>query len=205
MAIQIICGDAAEVNGAADLLFTDPPFEMPGARLADILLRYQTDHLVLITSMRQLLGTLPHMGDAWTLAFDFVLDTVAPKKSKSHRQPHYTHATGVYLRRGPSVFDRRRRMRSDTFDANGYWPTILRAPRERMQDFGQSKNQQAVIDLLGSFNIKSVLDPFAGSFTTALAAAELGIDCIAIEIDAARCKHGRTLLRFVGAPMESAE
>ena len=38
-----------------------------------------------------------------------------------------------------------------------------------------------VNDLIGSFDIKSVLDPFAGSGTTAYACAEHGIDAYCIE------------------------
>lgn len=197
MAIQIIQGDAARMNGRADLIFTDPPFDIPGARLARILQRYSTAHIVLIVSMRQILDLVPCM-EGWTLGFDFVLDTVTPKKSMSASQPNYTHATGVYLRRAPSIFDRRRRQRSDTFDANGYWPTVIRAPRQKMQEFGQAKNEDAVLDLLGSFNASSVIDPFAGSFTTALAAARLDLDCLTIEIDPGRVDQGVQLLEFFG-------
>lgn len=201
MAIQIIHGDAATLSASADLLFTDPPFDLSGKRLAEIVARYDVPHIVLITSMRQAISFIEMLGSEWTLGFDFVLDAVVPKHSKSRHQPHYTHATGLYLRKEPSVFDRKRRPRSDTFDGKGYWPTILRAPRQKMGEFGQAKNEQAVLDLLGSFAVESVIDPFAGSFTTALASAELDLDCTAIEIDEQRCHAAYKLLRFMGASL----
>lgn len=87
---------------------------------------------------------------AWELNFDFVLDAVIPKKSKSIHQPNYTHATGVYLTRNnpKSLFSRKLRQRSDTFDNNGYWPSIIRAPRERLESHGMAKNQKAIEDIL---------------------------------------------------------
>ncbi|PQQ33669.1 hypothetical protein C6H68_25445 [Photorhabdus luminescens] len=74
-----------------------------------------------------------------------------------------------------SLFNRKLRQRSDVFEANGYWPTIFHAPRERMQEHGMAKNIDTITDLLGSFGISSVADLFAGSGTTAMAAFELDL------------------------------
>ena len=198
----IVCADAESYRARADLILTDPPFDLRGRDLAAILDRYDSRHLVLITSMRQLLE-LMHASD-WELAFDFVLDSVQPKESKSVHQPHYTHSTGVYLRRpgAPSIFDRKRRQRSDVFEANGYWPTVIRAPRERAQQHGHAKSTTAITDILGAFDAESVVDPFAGSFTTLIAAAEIGIDAIGIERDRRRCDHAAKSLRFAGVEIE---
>ena len=198
MALKIIEGDAREHSGSADILFTDPPFDMTGKALASILARYRSEHLVLITSMRQLLEFVA--ATDWQLAFDFVLDAVQPKESKAVHQPHYTHQTGVYLRKpgARSIFDRKRRARSDLFEDNGYWPTVIRAPRERGGVHGQAKSVQAVTDILGSFRADSVIDPFAGSFTTLLAAADIGIDAVGIERVPSLCAQARKSLRFLG-------
>lgn len=197
MAIELIHGDAAEHSVAADIMLTDPPFDMSGQQLAGIVARYDCNHVVLISTMRQAIDFIVESG--FVLAFDFVLDTAAPKKSKSVRQPHYTHCTGVYLHKPgvKSVFDRKRRQRSDVYESNGYWPTIIRAPRERAQDHALAKNVAAITDILGSFDVRCVVDPFAGSGTTALAAFELGMDCVAIERDRAAFKSMRKNLRFV--------
>jgi hypothetical protein len=198
MAIDIRCADAAQSEGRADLIITDPPFDLPGDHLARILDRYQAPHLVLVTSMRQLMQLM--QASDWELAFDFVLDAVQPKESKASHQPHYTHQTGVYLRRPGvrSAFDRKQRQRSDVFEANGYWPTVIRAPRERAGQHGHAKNAQAWTDILGSFRVQSVMDPFAGSFTTAMAAAELDLDCLAIDRDPVHCARAKKALRFCG-------
>ncbi len=194
----LICGDAADYSIASDLIFTDPPFDMPGVKLAKILASYPAKHLVLITTMRQLLEFMPHTD--FRLAFDFVLDGVMPKQSKSRQQPHYTHQTGVYLTRpgAKSVFDRKRRQRSDVFEANGYWPTIFHAPRNKVQDHGHAKNHSAMTDILGSFGAESVMDMFAGSGSTAFAAHELAMPCTLIEKDPEIFAALKKSLRFVG-------
>ena len=179
----LIHGDAIDHGQSADLILTDPPFDLPGKQLARIITQYDAPHLVLITTMRQLLEFLPDTD--WRLNFDFVIDGVMPKQAKNLRQPHYIHQTGVYLTQPGvrSVFNRKRRQRSDTFEDNGYWPTIFHAPRDRTQEHGHAKNHAAVTDLLGSFDISSVIDPFAGSGTTAFSAWELELPCVTIEKD----------------------
>lgn len=179
----LIHGDAENHGRACDLILTDPPYDMPGAELARILGKFDAQHLVLLTTMRQLLDFMPRT--SWRLAFDFVWDGVMPKKSKSYAQPNYVHQTGVYLTKPGvrSAFDRRKRQRSDTFEANGYWPTIFRAPRDNVQEHGHAKNAQCITDLLGSFGVRNVCDPLAGSGATGIAAYDLGIPCTLIERD----------------------
>lgn len=175
--------DANAIITPCELILTDPPFDMSGDVLAGILNNIDCDHLVLITTMKQFVELIKC--SSWELSFDFVLDAVVPKKSKSIHQPNYTHATGVYLTRNKakSKFNRKLRQRSDTFDNNGYWPSILRAPRQRLQDHGMAKNEQAITDILGCFDVDHVYDPFAGSGTTGFSALELDIDCTLTEID----------------------
>lgn len=197
--IKIIHGDAGQHSIAADLIITDPPFDMPATQLAQILLNQRSDHVVLLTTMRQLLSVYPLLN--YALAFDFVLDSVAPKKSRNIHQPNYTHITGAYLTANgaASRFNRKKRQRSDVFENNGYWPTIFHAPRERMADHGMAKNADAFADIIGSFDISSVLDPFAGSGTTGIAAFELGVDCTLIEIEEKNFRTIKERFKFLGA------
>lgn len=204
--ITVIHGDAAGQLLTADMIMTDPPYDMAGAKLARIMGNYQADHLVLITTMRQLLEFVQAAPD-WRLSFDAVMDGVAPKKSRNYSTPNYVHQTVVYMTRNGarSVFDRRRRQRSDVFAASNYWPTILYAPRDGMQQHGMAKNLGAITDILAGFNVQSVVDPFGGSGTTALAAAELELDCIVVEIDQAAARQIVKQLRYVGAYTEMIE
>jgi hypothetical protein len=194
--IKLNKGNALDFKVTTDLIFTDPPFDMPATILNQILNNVECDHLVLITTMKQLFG-LVKISD-WVLSFDFVLDAVTPKKSKNIHQPNYTHSTGVYLVRNgaKSLFNRKKHQRSDTFDNNGYWPTVIRAPRERMQDHGMAKNEQAITDILGAFEIKHVYDPFCGSGTTGFAALSLDIDCELTELDQKHQTELTKKLRF---------
>jgi len=189
--------DAVNVREKCDVVMTDPPFDLPAAQLQAVLNNIESNHLILITTMRQLLE-LMRIAD-WQLSFDFVLDAVVPKKSMNVHQPHYTHATGVYLTRNgaKSLFNRKRRERSDTFDNKGYWPSIIRAPRERLSEHGMAKNQQAVVDILGSFDAESVYDPFAGSGTVGLAAWDLDMDFVLCEKDPDHFKLLQQQFRFL--------
>lgn len=196
--IKLIHGDALKHSVTADMILTDPPFDMSVSKLCNIILNQDSKHLLLITTMRQLLDLHPLLG--WKLSFDFVLDSVAPKKSNSKQQPNYTHNTGVYLHHPDvkSLFNRKLRQRSDVFEGNGYWPTIFHAPRERAQVHGMAKNTDAITDLLGSFDVQSVVDPFAGSGTTGIAAFELDIDCTLIELSETNCSTIRQTFSFFG-------
>lgn len=194
--ITIIHGDAENYGQPAELIFTDPPYDMPGKKLARILDQYDAPHLVLITTMAQLLEFAA--ATTWRLNFDFVIDGVVPKKSRNTQQPNYTHQTGVYMTRPgvKSSFSRKRRQRSDVFEGNGYWPTIFHAPRNQIHDLGYAKNQDMITDLLGSFDIENVIDPFAGSGTTGFAAFDLGIPATLVELDSDTFKLLKRNLRF---------
>lgn len=197
--VTIICGDAYEHGRSCGLIMTDPPYDMSGAELARIIGAFSTQHLVMLTTMRQLLEFMPLTN--WQLNFDFVWDGVMPKKSKSYMQPNYLHQTGVYMTKPgvKSAFDRRRRQRSDVFEGNGYWPTIFRAPRDNVQEHGHAKNAQALTDLLGSFDVPNVCDPFAGSGSLAVAAWDLDLPCTLIERDRDSFNRIKNIARFMGA------
>ena len=201
MQLKLIEGDAGRFSCSADLIFTDPPYEMGGSELARILERYDSSHLVLITTMRQLVDFLAVTD--WHLAFDFVLDGVAPKKSKANHQPNYLHQTGVYLTKPgeKSRFSRKLRQRSDVFVDNGYWPTIIRAPRDNSRH-GMGKNVDSITDILGSFDAESVIDPFAGGGSVGLAAFELDMDCTLIEMEHKNILSIQQLFKFMGGRMD---
>jgi len=195
--LKIINDDSSNYNYSTDLIFTDPPFDMSGKDLNRIMSNYKSDNLVLITSIKQLLEFSKYTN--YEFSFDFVLDAVQPKKSKSIHYPNYTHQNIVYFKKGKSVFNRKLRQRSDVFKNNGYWNTIFRAPRERGDILGMAKNTVAITDIIGSFDVKSVIDPFAGSLTTAIACYELNIDCICIEKNSDLLKKSIKQLDFIGA------
>ena len=126
--ITLINDDANNHSIAADMIVTDPPFEMSGQQLHDIISQYNAPNLLLICSLRQLVEFANLT--SYKMGFDFVLDLVAPKQSKSQRQPNYIHAQAVYFYKSKSVFNRKHGERSDVF-TKGYCPTIIRASRER--------------------------------------------------------------------------
>lgn len=178
--ITIINGNAADYSYSADMIFTDPPFDMSGKELHGIISNYDADHLLLVTVCRQYTEFCKLTN--YEFALDFVFDTVVPSKSHSRKQPHSCHNLVIYMRKKgvKTAFDRMLYRRRDVA-TKGYYPTIFRAPRDRLTEYGYAKNLQAITDLLGSFNVKSVIDPFAGTGTVAHACLELSRDCISIE------------------------
>ena len=199
MAVKIINDSAANVIAKADIIVTDPPFDMRGKQLVSEIAGINADHLLLLTSMRQLLEFTKESSE-WKFSFDIVLNQVTPKKSKSIRQPNYTHVNGVYMTRNKakSAFDRKRFQRSDCFDGKGYWPTIINAPRSASSEHSHSKNVQALTDIVGAFDVGTIIDPFAGGGTTALAAFEHDIDCTLVERDENHYNNLVANLRFMG-------
>jgi DNA modification methylase len=180
--ITLIHADSKKIKTSADLILTDPPYEMPGCDLDEIIANIESEHIVMLTTMRQLHQFLSSSN--WELNFDFVFDCVAPKKSMNFQQPNYLHQTGVYLTKPgvKSIFDRRQRPRSDVFEGNHYWPTIIKAPRASGQK-GYAKNEVAFTDLLGSFKAGKIVDPFAGHGTTGISCFTLDLECELIEKD----------------------
>lgn len=201
--VMLINDDAKNISAKADLILTDPPYNMDGRELAQIIDAIDCQHLVMLTTMQQLLEFYKY--SSYKLNFDFVINAVVPKQAKSIHAPNYTHQTGVYMTKGrvKTKFNRKLRQRSDNADANGYWPTIFRAPRDRMQEHGLAKNLNAITDLLGSFEgVEIVIDPFAGSGTAGLAAYELSIDSILVERDADYCRLMNEQFEFLGVSVE---
>lgn len=181
--IKLNNGNAKEFATSCDLIFTDPPFDMSGGDVNKVLNVIECNHIMLFTTMKQFIE-LMSVSD-WVLSFDIVLDAVVPKKSKNIRQPNYTHTNGFYLVRNNarSVFNRKARQRSDAFDNNGFFSTVIRAPRNKMQEFGMAKNETAMTDILGCFEALKIYDPFAGSGTTGFCCIELDKECEMTEID----------------------
>ena len=194
--ITLINDDASNHSLTADMIVTDPPFELSGQQIHEIISKYNAPSLLLICSLRQLIE-FASLTD-YKLGFDFVLDLVAPKQSKSQRQPNYIHAHAVYFYKSKSTFNRQHGERSDTF-TKGYCPTIIRANRERNGEHGMAKNEQAIQDMLSFFEINSVIDMFAGSGTTGLACYELKLDCTLIEKDIEHFEQMQQTFKFLGA------
>lgn len=174
--ISIINGDAFNIDiSPVDMLFTDPPFELPGAELQRLFSRISFRHLVLICSMHQALEYFK-AADGIEFGFDLVVSHITPKKSRSYHQPNMLHSNILYFRKKgvKSAFDRRRVERHDQYGATGYYPSIFHAPKTNLV-YQYQKNQSMINDVLGAFDVHSVCDPFAGSGTTGIAMAENGI------------------------------
>jgi DNA modification methylase len=67
-----------------------------------------------------------------------------------------------------------------------------------MKQLGYAKNTQALIDIIGCFDVKLIGDIFAGSGTTALAAFELDYDCVLVEREQKLCEQIQKQFKFFG-------
>lgn len=181
------CANSENIkNICIDLIFTDPPFNMSGEKLFNIFNNFQYKHLLLICTMRQCLEFYKKSNEL-DFCFDLVLDHSVPKKSRSYNTPNILHSCIVYFKKTDekSAFDRRLIKRCDHYSDdkdNYYYPSIFKAPKIDMK-YKYQKNQNMINDLVGSFNVKSVCDPFAGSGTVGLACLEHNKDCYLFEQD----------------------
>ncbi len=198
--IRLINGDAKEHGARFDMIFTDPPFDMSGQELLEVLDCYEYDHLVLIASLHQIIDFAKNVD--MDFGFDLVVSHVTPKKSKSYAQPNYLHSNVAYFKQKGvrSAFDRRRIERQDHYSdkATHYYPTIFHAPKNNLQ-YKYQKNQAMIDDLLGAFKVKTVCDMFAGSGTTGVAAITHDMDCTLIEQDADAFEIMQKTFRLLGA------
>ncbi|WP_424411271.1 DNA methyltransferase [Pasteurella sp. PK-2025] len=172
--MKLIHGDSSKVEiPAVDMVFTDPPFEMSGKDLLKVLNNFDYKHLVLICSMHQALDL--YKLSELDFSFQLVISHMTPTKNRSYQQPHIVHSNVMYFRKSgvKSAFDRRRVQRYDTYsdEKTAYFPSIFHAPKTDLV-YKYQKNQNMINDLVGSFDVESVLDPFAGSGTTLLACLE---------------------------------
>ncbi|WP_311949274.1 hypothetical protein [Halomonas piscis] len=198
--VTLMQGDARKAGGAFDMIFTDPPFDMPVSELAQVINRFECDHWFCIANIHLLMAIASGMPE-WEAKWDVVFDMVGPKKKANYLQPSYVHYNGVYLvRRGARTrFDRRSGQRSDVF-AKHHYPTILRAPRDsQFSQHSQAKNPEALANVLRGFDIDSFVDPFAGSGSAGIAAVDLGLNCTLIEKDPAAYADMAAVLKFLGA------
>ncbi len=197
MRINITHDNAKNITLQCDMIVTDPPFDMTGAEFLECIANIDSEHLLLTTTLRQY-TEIASKSD-WVLSFDTVLDHAVPKKSMSVHHPNYVHSHCVYLKKpgAKSLFDRKRRARTDTYDGNGYFPTIIKSPRNQLSQFGHAKNVEALINMVGCFNVQSICDPFAGAGTTGFAAFELNIDCDLVELDESRYQQLKQLFSFL--------
>lgn len=197
--ITLINDDAKKYGGSYDMIFTDPPFEMSGKELLEVLRCFDYQHLLLICSAHQMLDLykLSDLDFAWQMVLDFK----TPTKNRSYQLPHIHHANIAYFRKKgvKSAFDRRRVVRQDHYsdDSNHYYPSVFHAPKTDMQ-YKYQKNQAMIDDLIGAFDVQTVCDPFAGSGTTGFACMEHRKDCTLIEKDIDAFKIMRDTFKLLG-------
>lgn len=195
--IKLINGDAVDFSFKADMIFTDPPYDMPGKELATIINGYESNHLLMLCTLSQLLEFTKYSD--FKLSFDLVLDNVVPRQSKSIHMPHFVHSTIVYMikNKDKSKFFRNLGTREDAFNQK-YFPSIIVGARDSKRlEHGMGKNIQAMRDLLSYFKVDSIIDPFAGTGTTGIACKALNIDCILIEKDIQTFKKLEKIFKFM--------
>jgi len=186
----LMCCDSSSMTDAVaqdSMVMTDPPYELDGKQVAKII-EGLSDHVCLITSMRQCIDVLNALD--WKFHFDFVIDGKIPKSMMNRKCPYYVHQTGVYLSRdGSSYFsnDHSKGRRSDDKSNTGYWKTIIDSPRNTQAAHPHAKNLQGMIDVLAGFDVNNLFDPFAGSGTTLIAAERTERTATCFEIEPKYC------------------
>ena len=191
---RVMCGSATDASDVAALLagvtpqlvFTDPPYELATDDVLAALLLTGAQHFVVICTFLQ--AAEMYSRRALRFCFDFVLDCVLPKHMGNMHAPFYTHQNGVYfcVNGAETIFDCANAIgvRSDA----SYWATIIHSPRKTAGALHKhQKNAQAITEALCGFGATEVVDMFAGSGTTLIAAEQLKKVCYAMELSPAHC------------------
>lgn len=176
----LYCADSSTITATADIVFTDPPYELDATKVRDIICK-NSKHFVILCTFKQAADLYAFKSDL-DFRFDFVINAHIPKSFMNSKQPYYTHQTGVYFSSDKeTIFDCKnaKGLRSE----NAYWHTIVDAPRNTQDTHGHAKNIQGMCDVLSGFKFETIFDPFAGSGMTIIASEKMGKKSISCELD----------------------
>ena len=185
---RLMCGDSTNEDGVselmnnekADMVFTDPPYELKEKDLKESLLCNINDIVTLCTFKQALI-----LSKHFNFHFDFVFIANLPKSFMNQKQPYYLHQTGCYFTLdGNTSFNcaNAKGVRSD----KKYWSTVIDAPRD-ITKHGHGKSVKGIIECLSGWNKKGVYDPFLGSGSTLIACEKTNRKCFGMEIDPHYC------------------
>jgi 16S rRNA G966 N2-methylase RsmD len=190
---RLMCGDSTSADDVArlmdgekaDMVFTDPPYQLDIEDVNCALILSKVSHIVLICTFKQ--AAELYSLRSFDFRFDFVINAHIPKSFMNQKQPYYTHQTGVYFseKDADTIFDCNNAIgvRSE----KAYWHTIIDAPRNTQDKHGHAKNIQGLIDVLSGFTAKTVIDMFSGSGSTLIACEKTGRRCYGMELDEHYC------------------
>lgn len=187
----VMCNNSLIANFKYDedfICFTDPPYEMETSLIDKIFKNTNCKSFIIICSFRQAANIA--VNKDYNFHFDFVVNLKIPKSFMNRKQPYYTHANGIYISTDSQTMfscDYAKGRRSDSSSENGYWHTIIEAPRNTQAEHGHAKNVKGMCDILSGFNFKGIVDPFGGSGTTLMCAEHFNVPAIICELDPAYC------------------
>ncbi len=189
---RLVCGDSTDpavvsalmLDETADIVLTDPPYEMQHETLARALANQRAEHYVVICTFRQ--AAKLALADDIVFHFDFVLDAKVPKSFMNSRQPYFVHQNGIYISKNDStLFDCKHAQ--GKFSDGAYWPTIISAPRSTSAAHGHAKNVKALEAILSGFACEKVVDPFCGGGSVMAACENTHRRCFAFELIEEHC------------------
>lgn len=164
--------DAEEAK--ADLICTDPPYELPVAGL-DRIMRRHGQIAIVLASDRLAFG----FARLWDFRLDFIWRHRKARKIPSKNLPILFHAHCAVFCTEPGIKTGWQKPRRD-------FPSVIEIENEYedKEGCGYGKSAELFERMLSGFaSARIVCDPFAGSLVTILASERLDKTCIAFEVD----------------------
>jgi hypothetical protein len=170
----VICGDSSTLDIDADLVVTDPPYDVPAAGVSTILTRY-SDRAAVIGSATQLFG-LAACG--WVGRLEFIWLHGARSVPSANR-PIYMHTSiGVFTR---PPLESCGWSRPDPDFSSVLSPASGHLGYD--EDNSHGKSGWLVGQIIRGFTSSHIVDPFLGRGATLRGADSLGIASTGIEVD----------------------
>jgi len=190
---RLLCGDGTSVDDvdllikgeSACIVFTDPMYDDDPKPIAAIFETLKTKHILIMATFKQCVSFVNLTG--YKFRFDLVLNQKVPSSTMNKKVPYYLHKNIVYLTKDDSTIFSCDNAKG-YFSENGYYPSVIEAPKNTSEAHGLTKNAEGIKLILSGFLFDTVLDPFIGSGSTMIAAHHLNRKCYGIEINPMYCQ-----------------
>ena len=189
----LCCGDATDSDAVSkligdesiDLVFTDPMYNDSTAPIISIFEILKTKHFLLMATFKQCISFI--IDTNYNFRFDLVYNQKVPSSTMNKKVPYYLHKNIIYITKDDTTIFNCDNAKGFFSDA-GYYPSVIESSKNTHDEHGLTKNADGIKKILSGFKFKTVLDLFAGSGSTMIAAHLLNRKSFAMEIEPKYCQ-----------------
>lgn len=189
---RLMCGDATDSDAVnkligkdnIDLVFTDPMYNDSPLPIISIFEILKTKHFLIMATFKQCITFINSTN--YNFRFDIVYNQKIPSSTMNKKVPYYLHKNIIYLTKDDSTIFNCDNAKGFFSDA-GYYPSVIESAKNTSEAHGLTKNADGIKLILSGFKFNSVLDLFAGSGSTMIAAQQLKKKSYAMELEPKYC------------------